>query len=516
MKITLRALRQQTVLWVLVLLITLGCRAQESQLPEPVLERPPVGVQNEQTSATDQQPTGVQKKISPEEANALFRSVDEILQFVSRDTGLPIKHDVKRKLASREEVQKYIQERMKDDEDRRRLERSEVVLKKFGLLPRDFNLQTFLVDLLKEQVAGFYNTKDKTVYLLDWVEPEAQKPVLAHELTHALQDQNFGLEKWLKAAKGGKAGSPEALMEDERVAARQAVSEGQAMVTLLDYMLADTGQSLQKNPQIADAVLAGMMQSGQTPLFTKAPMFLRELLVFPYQFGLKFERDVLVARGVGGAFAGAFDRPPSDTHQVMDPSAYLSNQQVPLMPVPAFESAAGSEYQKYDLSVMGEFDVWLLAKQYADQTAADAISPKWRGGYYYAATKPGTPRAVKGSATVADSALALAYVSRWQDADAAEQFAAIYAGYLPKRYPGAKEAGASATTTRSGVRDVPGMGATVKVDVAGRLTGRHSWRTEAGTVSLEVQNDTVLILEGFDDAAAGRIRSSALTGKGSE
>ena len=76
------------------------------------------------------------------------------------------------------------------------------MLKKFGLLPRDFNLETFLVALLKEEVAGYYDPKTKTVNLLDWVPMEEQEPVMAHELTHALQDQEMGMQKWMK--KGDK------------------------------------------------------------------------------------------------------------------------------------------------------------------------------------------------------------------------------------------------------------------------------------------------------------------------
>ena len=66
------------------------------------------------------------------------------------------------------------------------------MLKKFGLLDRDFHLQTVHRSrLLTEQVAGYYDNKTKTVNLLDWIEPDEQKPVLAHELTHALQDQQW-------------------------------------------------------------------------------------------------------------------------------------------------------------------------------------------------------------------------------------------------------------------------------------------------------------------------------------
>ncbi len=88
---------------------------------------------------------------------------------------------------------------MAEDKDAQRLRRSELVLKKFGLLPRDYDLQKFLVALLREQVAGYDDPKTRTGYKLpDRIDAEQQRPVMAHELTHALQDQSFaGLEKWM-------------------------------------------------------------------------------------------------------------------------------------------------------------------------------------------------------------------------------------------------------------------------------------------------------------------------------
>ena len=53
-----------------------------------------------------------------------------------------------------------------------------------------------MLQLLTEQIAGFYDDKTKTVNLLNWVDADEQEPVLAHELTHAVQDQKVGLEKW--------------------------------------------------------------------------------------------------------------------------------------------------------------------------------------------------------------------------------------------------------------------------------------------------------------------------------
>src|SRR5262249_73731 len=108
-------------------------------------------------------------KLVPAGKKRLLPSVDEVLHFASQDTLLPIKHSVKKAVVSREEVEKYIGEKFESDVDRIRFERSELVLKKFGLLPRTFQLHDFLIKLLGEQVAGFYNEKSKTMNLLDWV-----------------------------------------------------------------------------------------------------------------------------------------------------------------------------------------------------------------------------------------------------------------------------------------------------------------------------------------------------------
>ena len=227
--------------------------------------------------------------------------MDQILQFASKDSGLPIKKEVKRRLTSRDEVVAYLEKNMAEDKDAQRLRRSELVLKKFGLLPRDFDLQTFLVALLREQVAGYYDAKTTTVNLLDWIDMEQQRPVMAHELTHALQDQSVGLEKWMKVGdtdlNDKKQPTAADIENDEISEARQAVVEGQAMVVLVDYMLAPTGQSILVSPQIANALKEGMLVgTADSPEFKNAPIFLKEELTFPYRYGLDFEAELLRAR----------------------------------------------------------------------------------------------------------------------------------------------------------------------------------------------------------------------------
>jgi hypothetical protein len=429
-----------------------------------------------------------EQKISPKEADELFHDVDQILQFASKDTGLPIKKEVKRRLTSRDEVVAYLEKSMAEDKDAQRLRRSELVLKKFGLLPRDFDLQTFLVALLREQVAGYYDPKTATVNLLDWIDIEQQRPVLAHELTHALQDQSFGLEKWMKAGdtdlEDKKQPTAADIENDEISEARQAVVEGQAMVVLVDYMLAPTGQSLLASPQIADALKEGMLAgTADSVEFKNAPIFLKEELTFPYRYGLDFETELLRARGREKAFGATFDNPPRTTRQIMEPKTYLSGEQLDLMRLPDFERDF-KNYDRFDVGAIGEFDVAILVDQYAGTEASRNLYPYWRGGYYYAARPKGDPSAP----------LALLYVSRWSSPEKASAFAAIYAQALTKRYKHVREVLQNRNKS---------VGDPQKLEA---LTGTHAWLTEEGPVVIDVAGDGVLITESLDEPTTEQLQ----------
>ncbi len=433
-----------------------------------------------------------EKKISPKEAEELFHDVDEILRFASKDTDFPIKHEVKRQLATRDQVVAYLDKSMAEDKDAQRLRRSELVLKKFGLLPRVFVLEKFLVAMLRDQVDGYYDAKTKTVNLLDWIDAEQQRPVMAHELTHALQDQSFGLEKWMKRGdtdlEEKKNPTPADIDNDEIGEARQAVVEGQAMVVLVDYMLAPTGQSLLAAPQIADALKEGMlMGTSDSPEFQGAPIFLKEELTFPYRYGLDFEAELLRSGGKQKAYAGAFTDPPQTTRQIMEPKTYLSGERLEPMRLPDFK-ADFKNYERFDVGAMGEFDVAILIDQYAGVEASHAMYPHWRGGYYYAARPKSDPSA----------SLALLYFSRWSDAESAAKFAALYAKSLTKRYKQVQEA------TEDGANSVR------ELSNLATLAGAHTWLTEEGPVVIDVVGDGVLITESLDQSTTERLRGDLL------
>src|SRR5438874_1601608 len=354
----------------LLLALSLGlvqAAAQQGPAGTPPSSGPSTAPQPQQKPPAEHASSAPHQKLSPAQAEELFRSVDEILQFASKDTSFPIKHEVKRKLVSREEVEAFVSQHITEDEDAKRLRRSELVLKKFGLLPRDFDLGKFLVALLQEQVAGYYDPKTKTVNLLDWIEADLQKPVLAHELTHALQDQDFDLEKWEKngpTVEWKRSADQQEPDEDEQKAARQAVIEGQGMLVLIDYILAPTGRTATEVPEIADAMKAGVMEG--SPLFNTAPLYLKNLLLFPYRYGLDFERELLASRGQQAAFAGVLRNPPVNTRQIMQPDAYISGERLPRLPLADAKRGLGTEYEQLDVGGVGEFDVLAMLEEFDD------------------------------------------------------------------------------------------------------------------------------------------------------
>src|SRR5580704_10657155 len=384
-----------------------------------------------QTPAQSAEP---QAPMTKEQAKELFRSVDEILSFASSDTKLPIEHTVKRKLISRDEVNHYLREKFDEDEGAKRMERSEVVLKKFGLLDRDFHLRPFLLSLLTEQIAGFYDNKTKTVNLLDWIQPDEQKPVLAHELTHALQDQKVGLTKWSAVSLNGPSHNVQEdnrhLQVDEADTARGAVSEGQAMAVFVDYTLRPTGKTLADSPEIADRMKDQVDDTSGSPVMARAPLLLQESLLFPYSDGLSFEQAILIKAGKEAAFAGVLANPPSSSFEIMHPEAYMEHAPVPVVRLPDIHPLLDPEYVPYDVGVMGELDVRILVELFGGREMADAHAPAWNGGLYYAAQRKSATAAEKEST----ASLGLVYYSRWKNRDSARSFMRTYADQIPRKY----------------------------------------------------------------------------------
>jgi hypothetical protein len=435
-------------------------------------------------------------RITPEQGKELFRSVDELIKFASEDTGLPIHHEVKRTLTTRAAVEKYLTEKFDEDEDSKRMQRDEIVLKKFGMLDRDFNLKPFMLELLKEQIAGYYDSKTKTVYMLDWIDPETQKPVLVHELTHALQDQHTDLEKWNDQTPSDPSRNVgddnEHLAKDEMDTARTAVLEGQAMAVFLDYSLKPSGRSIVKDPEVLEQLESQMNSSDDSPVLARAPLLLSESLLFPYKDGLSFEQDVWMDKGRKAAFEGVLDRPPASSWEVMNPRVYEQAKQSPVLVLPDIHPLLNKTYKPYDIGQVGQLDLRILAQIFGGDAASRQLTPAWDGGIYWAGQKLSAKSAADQAST---NSVALMYLSAWKSAAAARVFAHMYADEVGRKYSG------------------------VQLDVADKQPASADgdevvYNTSEGPVVILVRDKYVFVSESFDLATARSLAVLMIDGQG--
>ena len=134
------------------------------------------------------------------------------------------------------------------------------------------------------------------------------------------------------------------------------------MAVFIDYVLAPSGKTLLTAPQVVDKMNEAMGDSSDSPTLANAPLVLQQSLIFPYVAGLNFVRAVWTAKGRDAAFAEMLDHPPSSTYEIMNPAIYLTHAPVPLLKMPDIHSLIDAEYRPYDIGVMGEFDVQLMAE----------------------------------------------------------------------------------------------------------------------------------------------------------
>jgi len=308
--------------------------------------------------------------VSDAVTNAEFSAAaDEVLLRMSEITGLKLRSPVKKTLRSREEIHAYVIKQMNEEKNPAERYAGERSAEAFGLIPKGFDLDNFMVDLLTEQIAGLYDPKAHEFYIADWIPLADQRMVMAHELTHALQDQYFEIQKWEKAARPN----------DDAELARDAVLEGSAMAAMFDYILQGSGHSLRDLPEIDPAMLTGDL--GSSPTLQKAPPFLKDVLVFPYFAGLSFSVAILKPAG-WSSLPDVFAKPPASTQQILHPEIYREGRLPAAMTLPAIDKNLGADWTKLEENIMGEFGWKEILKQFLGEEKAKPLSVGWDGDRY--------------------------------------------------------------------------------------------------------------------------------------
>jgi hypothetical protein len=297
------------------------------------------------------------------------QAADEVLQNMSEITGLALRTPLTKTLRSRDEIRAYVIRQMNEDKDVGQRYADARAAEAFGLLPKNFDLDTFMIELLTEQIAGLYDPKAHEFYIANWIPLEDQRMVMAHELTHALEDQHFQIEPWLKAARPN----------DDAELAREAFLEGSAMAAMVDYLLQGTGKSLNNMPEFDPSILTGDLAN--SPSLQKAPPFIKDTLVFPYFAGMTFTAAALKPAG-WSSIGKVFLNPPASTQQIMHPNLYKSGQVPGPVTLPHIDSYLGKQWKKLDENLMGEFGWLEVLKQFLDEQRAKPLAASWEGDRY--------------------------------------------------------------------------------------------------------------------------------------
>ena len=330
--------------------------------------------------------------------------IDAIAKDLAEITGLKLKKPIPSSTIDRAGLKTFLEQQIKESVKPDEIRAEELTLKKFGLVPQDFDLAKSTVELMTEQAAAFYDYRKKKLYLLEsTANSDLAQTALVHELAHALADQHFHLDKYIRGAS----------QTDDGSLARIAVMEGQATWIMTEYMLRKTGMSLKNSPAMSE-MAAREGESGTTgayPVLEGAPLYLRESLIFPYTQGMRFQQKVIERLGTDG-FSEVFRRAPITTQQILHPERYFEGTVAPRPKLPAFPDS--KHYKELTNGGVGEFDHRVLLEQYAGKAVSADVSPKWRSGYYRLYERR------------SDKRIVLSYATTWEDEAAAVRYFGVY------------------------------------------------------------------------------------------
>ncbi len=410
---------------------------------------------------------------------AIVTATTAVLEETSKIRELPILFPVKSGAQSRAEIENMLVKNLYEQMTTAEMHATEVAYRKFGLAPATFEYRPFIIKLLLEQIAGYYDPVTREFYLADWLELETQKPVMAHELTHALQDQHFNLRRFQKWPHGDS---------DAQLAAHSLI-EGDATLAMMVYMA--------KNPLVALAFTRSLSTGVSTQQFNQAPRALRESLIFPYLQGSQWATAVYKRDGFTG-LSKAFTTLPLSTEQILHPEKYFAYEKPLKMTLPDLSSllnkaaasnegppvllhsslstqysalsTAGSSlptafWRRIDSDVNGEWGYYLLLDQFLKSPAESRrAAAGWAGDRFDVYEGPEPGRAM------------IAQVSAWDTEADAREFFEEYAKRTELRYPNAK----LLSDSQHPISD------TLK-----------TWLTNEGQVVMELRGLRVTIVEGL-------------------
>jgi hypothetical protein len=340
----------------------------------------------------------------------VFQQINSIVAELAKISGLAEVHPVPYGRMTKPQLRKFLAKRIKKTLRPEEIRADETALKMFGLVPQDFDLKKSTIDLLTEQAAAFYDYDKKKLFLLNESSFSDEIDTLAHELSHALADQHFALEKFMD----------DNSEDDDANLARTAVVEGQASWLMFAYSLYRNHEPPPPSRQmLIDAFQGDAVDNSQYPVLKASPIYIQQSLLFPYSQGTLFF-DAVYRRDGKQSFSEVFTAPPADTMQVIHPDRYFAHQESTRPRLPVIPLNSGNRVQSE--GSVGEFDHEMLLWEYFDEKEAKELSPHVLGGQYKIVNDSVGQRPV------------LLYSSEWDSPQTARRYFAAYDHILQSKW----------------------------------------------------------------------------------
>jgi hypothetical protein len=314
--------------------------------------------------------------------------VDSLRPAVERSTGLRFRTPPRSAVRSKAQVRAYLAAKLDQELPVERAEGMQTAYRLFGLIPDTLALRPLMLDLLSEQVVGFYDPDSLTLFGVEGTDRAQLRLVLAHEMVHALQGQYLPLDSILAAT-----------ANNDRLTAAQSVLEGQATLTSIEVLA--PGRRVTTTPEFWEMYRDQVReQQSQMPVFARAPLVVREALIFPYLDGAQFMYWWETAGPKDTLPYGR--RMPVSTEQILHPDRYARGDRPLAL---AFPAEGRIVYE----DVLGESEIRvLLAVLAGSDEVQTAVPIGWGGDRYRVYETPAGP--------------ALVWYIVWDDARSADRF----------------------------------------------------------------------------------------------
>ncbi len=323
---------------------------------------------------------------------------DEISEEVADLRGLDLLDPIDVEVKTRQELQEETREDLEEDYPRADRDDDQLVLEAYGLIEPGQDIGELYVDLLGEQVAGYYDPETDEMVVVassDANELSASDQVtFAHEVVHALQDQHFDLESYNDLRLDGNS--------DESLAVT-ALIEGDATLAQIDFILGDMRLAREFLDELESAEIS-------TEQLDNAPPIVAQTLLFPYEQGQIFTQ-FLFDEGGWEMVDDAYANPPTTTEQILHPEKYVDGEEATEVETPDLEGFLGSDWRTIDEDTWGEYQISIILAERGDlsEEQVTTASEGWGGDAY--------------AVTSSDDGEAILWRSEWDSEDDADEFA---------------------------------------------------------------------------------------------